>query len=238
MSGGNFAFKQFTIMQEHCAMKVTTDACLLGACAPMSGNPISRFLDIGTGTGLLMLMLAQRFADALIDGVEIEPNAYQQAMHNIAQSPWSKRLHITNIDVCQYKPPYQYDAIICNPPFFIKSLKNTHSALATARHDTSLTYTALIDAMQTLLLPNGSFTLLLPADTHAYMENLSQKKGFYLHSALHIKHLLHSPVKRIISTYATMPCPYPTHNELSLYTQPGTYSQAFIALMQPFYLYL
>src|SRR4051812_24083842 len=117
MSNNYFQFKEFVIQQEHCAMKVCTDSCLFGAWASAWANNKKRILDIGAGTGLLMLMLAQN-SSAIIDGIEIEPGCYRQLSTNVTSSPWADRLHAIENDVRQFQFKEKYDFIISNPPFF------------------------------------------------------------------------------------------------------------------------
>ena len=144
---GNFQFKRFVIEQDLCAMKVGTDGVLLGAWA--DGG--KRILDIGAGTGLIALMMAQRFTDALITGVELDGDACRQAMENVANSPFSDRVGLLNesIQCFAAKTEYQhtFDAIVCNPPFFENSLRNRDEKETLARHNDLLPWTDLVDAV-------------------------------------------------------------------------------------------
>src|SRR5688500_11779251 len=121
MANQYFQFKQFSIQQDRCAMKVSTDACIQGAWTPIADN-VKDVLDIGAGTGLLSLMLAQRNYDIRIDAVELDVEAAQQAKENVASSPWKDRVEVIQADVTQHSFTKLYDMVICNPPFFNNSL--------------------------------------------------------------------------------------------------------------------
>ncbi|MET4758482.1 tRNA1(Val) (adenine(37)-N6)-methyltransferase [Endozoicomonas sp. NE40] len=144
-----FQFKQFRVDQDQCAMKVTMDACLFGALVDVEES--QRILDIGTGTGLLSLMAAQR-SSAHIDAVELDDDAARQARQNVAQSPWSDRITVTQSAIQQFfGAPDGYDTIICNPPFFENSLKAANDKRTMARHTESLSFSDLVQATSRLL---------------------------------------------------------------------------------------
>ena len=138
MANQYFQFKQFTVQQDACAMKVTTDACLFGAWVANRINGLDlkgkHFLDIGTGTGLLSLMVAQQ-TDASIDAVEIETAAANQAQENFEQSPWNNKLFLHNSSIQTFIPQHKYDFIFTNPPFFFNDLKSKNHARNIALHD-------------------------------------------------------------------------------------------------------
>ncbi|WP_409522720.1 tRNA1(Val) (adenine(37)-N6)-methyltransferase [Nitrincola sp. MINF-07-Sa-05] len=156
-----FQCREFRIEQNRCAMKVTTDACLLGAWVPV--EQAKQILDIGTGSGLLALFAAQR-SQAMIDAVEIEPEAAQQATDNFAASPWPDRLCVIQVDIRDHADlnVAGYDLILCNPPFFSDSTHNPCQRLATARHNSALPLTDLLQATSRLLQQDGSAWFLLP----------------------------------------------------------------------------
>lgn len=149
-------------------MKVCTDACLFGAWADVSGA--KRILDIGTGTGLLSLMAAQRNAGAKVEGVEVEEGAFLQTVKNFEESPFSGRLQVRHIAIQEYFPAYQFDSIISNPPFFQKDLKSPDQKANTAHHAGMLDFAALSYAVGRLLAPGGSFSILLPVAESARYE--------------------------------------------------------------------
>ena len=189
MSTG-FQFKQFFVRHDCCAMKVGTDGVLLGAWAPVpavSTQPSAcKILDIGTGSGLIALMLAQRCPEAQIDAIDIDQQACEQAAANFAASPWAERLHATHCPLQQLannslsaegglssvsaavnQPKAVYNLILSNPPYFVDSLKNPDVARSTARHNDTLPFGELIACSTRLLAPNGILALIVPADcTH------------------------------------------------------------------------
>ena len=177
-----FQFKQFTIQQELCAMKVGTDGVLLGAWAsggtvPKRGN-CRRILDIGTGTGLIALMMAQRFPDAWIDAIEIDHEAAVQANENVAASPFADRIRVMEISLQEYVGQLiakadgfcQYDVIVSNPPYFVNSLKNPDVQRMTARHTDTLSFRQLMQGVSRLLADEGVFSVILPTSGQVELE--------------------------------------------------------------------
>lgn len=182
MANHYFQFKQFTIQQQHCAMKVTTDGCLFGAwvadfCQQLL--PENRVLDIGAGTGLLSVMLTQK-CTAQIDAVEIDNAAAQQAVANFQASPWGKRLEVHETDIQQYNAT-PYDLIITNPPFFDNDLKSTDTKRNLALHSSALSLEELLVNITRLFSPNGQFAVLLPYHRVAFFEDLAVANGYHLH---------------------------------------------------------
>ena len=156
-----FQFKQFSISQDRCAMKVGTDGVLLGAWAELPDS--GRILDIGTGTGLLVLMAAQRTKRAEITGVEIDAAAANQARENVQNSPWAERCHIVTADVRDYKPDVRYSTILSNPPYYNGSLLPPDAQRAQARHASSLPPNTLAECARRLLEPStGTLQVVLP----------------------------------------------------------------------------
>lgn len=162
MSNNSFTFQKFTIHQDRCAMKVGTDGVLLGAWA----HGGKRILDIGTGTGLVAIMMAQRFADAHVTAVEIDHNAALQACNNANCSPFASRIGIveTSIQNFEVYGTQLFDSIVSNPPFFTDSLKNPDSQRATARHADTLPYRDLFTAVKRLLAEDGEFSAIIPSN--------------------------------------------------------------------------
>lgn len=180
-----FEFKNFTVRQEHCAMKVCTDACLFGAWADVAGA--KRILDIGTGTGLLSLMAAQRNSEALVEGVEIDEGAFIQAGQNFKAGPFGQRLSVHHAPVQAFFPEYRFDAIISNPPFFQNDLKSPDRKTNTAHHADTLDFSALSHAVERLLSPGGKFSLLLPVPESRLYEK-QQGSGWQLTRDLLLTH--------------------------------------------------
>ncbi len=156
---GAFRFKRFTVHQDRCAMKVGTDGVLLGAWTPLRPTDL-RLLDIGTGTGLIALMLAQRAPEAEVTGIDIDD--VSQARENAAASPWGERLHFVQTPVQAFAPAGRFDRIVSNPPFFDATLPSPDAGRTTARHTVTLSFTELCDAVLRLLAPGGRFSVVLP----------------------------------------------------------------------------
>lgn len=157
-----FRFKQFTVCDERSAMKIGTDGVLLGAWADIEGD--SRILDVGTGTGLIALMLAQRNASAEIVGVDISHEAIEEARDNFLNSPWAKRLSVTEGDVCSFESNEKFDHIVSNPPYFVDSLHSPDSLRTMARHTSSLKFEDLVASAVRLLRPGGRLSVILPTE--------------------------------------------------------------------------
>lgn len=178
-----FRFKQFEIQQDKCAMKIGTDGVLLGAWADIA--QASSILDIGTGTGVLALMSAQRNPNAIIHALEIDPDAFCQASINLKNSPWQKRLTILHQSIQKYSQhpliPV-FDSIISNPPYF-KIETGTlikDAARRQARSTDALTFTALLDCVQLILHPLGNFSVILPIHEGKEFMQLAIQKNFHI----------------------------------------------------------
>lgn len=236
MSNSWFRFKQFTISQDKCAMKVTTDACLQGAWTPIESQT-KRVLDIGTGTGLLSLMIAQRQPAASIDAVEYDPEAAIQAADNFDASPWQQQLRVTNCDIKDFYPPHQYDLIICNPPFFSNSLLSGKASKDRARHDISLSQTDLAKAVATHLHEKGLFSILLPSPEYKLWVEAAASAGLMETRSLHVRHTPTSHVKRIAGIFERSSKALGQAPEvLTIKDHDGAYTDEFRLLLEPFYL--
>ncbi|KIO43148.1 tRNA1(Val) (adenine(37)-N6)-methyltransferase [Sanguibacteroides justesenii] len=177
MGNSYFQFKQFIVRQEKCAMKVGTDGVLLGAWADIRDK--KHILDIGTGSGLIALMAAQRNPKTKIHAIEIDPEAYSQAKENITSSPWADRIELFLGAIQQFSPENGYDAILCNPPFFIRSTPTPSLERTLARHCTTLSHEDLFIAVQKLLLPGGSFHVILPVtEAESFIGHIKTQKWF------------------------------------------------------------
>jgi tRNA1Val (adenine37-N6)-methyltransferase len=237
MSNNYFAFKQFTVQQSDCALKVCTDACLFGAWAShqLINNPPTSILDIGTGTGLLSLQLAQKIPSAVIDAVELDPAAAAQAAQNAAATNFNIQVH--NADIKNYGGK-KYQHIISNPPFFENDLKSEHALKNQAMHSTTLTLQNLFTCVNDLLEPLGSFSLLLPFARANEVEGLAQSHGFTVtHKAVVQQTPNHTPfrVMYIFSKTAFMVAA----SETSIVIKENeSYTPAFIAYLKDYYLYL
>ena len=161
MRGKGFTFKQFHIDHSKCAMKVGTDGTLIGAWASIPYEQCT-ILDIGTGTGLIAIMAAQRTQQTQIIGIDIDSDCIEQARENVAVSPWSERINIIHCPLQEFTSSKGLDVIISNPPYFVDSLLSPDEKRTTARHTTTLSFNDLCDGVLRLLAPNGTFALILP----------------------------------------------------------------------------
>lgn len=199
MAKNYFQFKQFTIYQDRCTFKVGTDGVLLGAYADISG--VIRILDIGTGTGLIALMLAQR-SNAEITAIEPDPESFSQACENIAGSKWSERVNIIHTTLQDYQPDSErFDLIVSNPPFFIDSLRNPDQLKASARHDILLSNEDLLKGASRLMAESGRLQVIMPYVEGNILIAEAQAFGLYCINILKIKPLLTSEVRRMILTF-------------------------------------
>lgn len=195
MSG--FRFKQFMVHHDRCAMKVGTDGVLLGALAEGGEN----ILDIGTGTGLVALMMAQRFCSARVTAIDIDKAACEQASDNVSASPFSQRIevfHKSLRDFCDATPAGLFDAIVCNPPFFEDSLECPDAQRSTARHTSSLPFKDLIRLSGNLLAENGTITLIIPTDITGRIEEECAYNSLFISRRLNIKTTERKQPKRTI----------------------------------------
>ena len=165
MGSDRFDFQQFSIQQDRCAMKVGIDAVVLGTSAEIPSF-CYHALDIGTGTGILALMLAQRSPATAVDAVENEPSAATQAAENVAASPFASQVTVHQTAIQAFRPKHTYDLIICNPPYFSDSLPSPNAARQQARHTTTLSHADLLASVARLLNPTGSFWTILPFEGH------------------------------------------------------------------------
>ncbi|MCR4602150.1 MAG: methyltransferase [Prevotella sp.] len=195
----SFQFQQFTIHQEHCAMKVGTDGTLLGAWA----NGGRHILDIGTGTGLIALMMAQRFPEAMVTGIDIDEEAIAQALQNVKASPFASRISISHQNLTQTTGCF--DCIVSNPPYFNDSLHCPDAKRTMARHTSSLTYRTLMEQAWQLLSDNGELSVVVPADSSNKMESEAFIAGFSMCRQCLIKTSERKPAKRILMAFAKHP---------------------------------
>ena len=229
-----FEFKQFRIEQEKAAMKVGTDGVILGAWA--SVDNVSHILDVGTGTGLIALMLAQR-CNAAIDAVEIDAAAYCEAKFNFEQSSWNDRLRIFHSDFNTFsKENVQlYDLIVCNPPFFIDSLKTSDPQLAIARHNGSMTFDQLIRGSVKLLKDTGRLSVIIPSESFDEFRETARLQGFYLHQHCNITSKLGKLIKRVLLELSLIPG-YSETTEILIQNDSGQFTDQFKELTGAYYL--
>lgn len=240
MANNYFQFKQFIIEQDQCAMKVTTDGCLFGGY--VAGEIVNRklsidnCLDIGTGTGLLSLMLAQKI-DTAIDAIEIDEAAYSQAKENFDQSPWKNRLSIFNADILQFHPGKKYDCIITNPPFFEDDLRSADKHKNNAKHDTALTLKQLLAIVDEHLKKDGIFFVLLPYPRVNYFIETAAGHNLHLSAQLNIRQTpAHNYFRSILSFTRNVSTAAIT--ELTIKNSDNLYTAGFVDLLKDYYLHL
>ena len=227
-----FDFQQFSIKQDQCAMKVGIDGVLLGAWAPIVKT--KHVLDIGTGTGLLALMMAQR-SNAKIDAVEIDNAAFLQAQDNIQNTSFHDRIQCYHSSIQEFKTQKNYDLIISNPPYFEASLKSDNKARNTARHNDGLNMSELFSKANQLLSPQGHFAIILP------YSNLEKIKTTAKEQKLHLAHITEVKGREHKSPNRVLVCLQRDEIEtsvdtLTIYSSEGGYTRAFQNLTQDYYL--
>lgn len=216
-------------------MKVTTEGCLFGALITAE-NP-KHILDIGAGTGLLSLMLAQKYPSAQIQAVELDENAFSQAAFNFIQSPWDKNLQIHHARIQDFVPKEKFDLIVCNPPFFKNSLRSKNGAKNLAIHEASLSQTELLDSTIGLLSNSGSFWVLYPMLEALTFRDIAVKKGLFLIRDISVRNNPASPVFRVVQQFSFR-AKTPIPSELVIKNSDGSYTDMLAALFSPYYLQL
>lgn len=255
MSNTYFSFKRFTVHQARSGMKVGTDGVLLGAWCAMDGTdggvsaaeegqPV-RWLDVGTGTGVVALMLAQRFEGAEIDALEPDKPSCEDARANFEASPWKDRLHLFPQRLQEYARQTQtrYDHIVTNPPYYVNALAPPDPSRCSARHAASLPYGDLLDGVKLLLKEEGLFSLILPAEEGRRFIGEATGRGWWLHRTTEVCPTLRSGVRRMLMQWGRRPqqadgavCPVRT-DRLLIHTGDGNdYSGEYRELTRDFYL--
>jgi tRNA1Val (adenine37-N6)-methyltransferase len=238
MANPYFQFKQFMIRQDQCAMKVCTDACILGAWFANKAPAWSHVLDIGSGTGLLMLMLAQKHKGE-IRGIEVDLDAFRQLKQNIGQSPWRQMLKVYPGDVRSFTFAEKFDFIITNPPFYEGDLPAASDAANLVRHSKALTLAELLTVIDANLSAEGSFGILLPYHRSAGFEELAASAyGFSLREKLLVRQTPRHDFFRSVLYFSRRREGFVPTTELTIQTSEGKYTEDFTELMRDYYLYL
>jgi len=200
MANNYFRFKQFTIYQDKCSFKVGTDGVLLGACADVTNS--RRILDIGTGTGLIAIMLAQR-SEAEIIAIEPDNGSYQQAAGNTSSSKWQDRIKVLNTSLQDYYPgSLKFDLIVTNPPYFRESLKNPEPGKAISRHNDTLSGHDLLEGVARLMAEDGILQVIMSYAEGTVFIAEAQEYGLYCNNILKIRPLPTSEIRRLIMTFS------------------------------------
>jgi tRNA1Val (adenine37-N6)-methyltransferase len=237
MSNTWFQFKQFTVHQDQCALKVCTDASIFGAWFAAKVPEYSSILDIGSGTGLLMLMLAQK-TNAEIHGIEINLPCFKQLKENLAASRWKDRFKVFPGDVRSYAFKEKYDFIISNPPFFENDLSPEAEEEQVAKHSKSLTLDALAVAIDDNLQPYGACGILLPYHRWEYFNKIAGHHNLHLTEKLFVKQTGKHPFFRAILHYSRSRENFIPEFELTIQGDDGNYTPEFVELMKDYYLKL
>lgn len=236
-----FQFKQFTIHHDRCAMKVTTDACLFGAwCAKEIKNDrkeiTTSLLDIGSGSGLLSLMVAQK-NNGTVEAIELDEEAAQQSIDNISSSPWRDRITVRNEDVLQFNFSHLYDVILSNPPFYENELSSTNTKKNTAHHGEGLKLSELARLIKKQLAPTGIFYLLLPYKRAQEAEKILERENLFIRKKVFVSQSTSQNPFRIMLRGG--------HNNsvqqeerISITNEDRQYTKEFISLLSDYYLHL
>ena len=235
MGKNSFQFKQFVVNQEHCAMKVGTDGTLLGAWAN-APEGASRILDIGTGTGLIALMMAQRFPDAQIIGIDIDLDATIQAMENVAASPFADRIMINRDDATKFEDKEGFDAIVSNPPYFVDSLTCPGEQRKMARHAVTLNYQTLMHTANKLLKNDGIISIVIPTENIEDINSVSACEGLFVTRICKIKTTPNKQPKRQLVEIRKHPVDKIDYREEILEDNPGHRSEWYHDLTKDFYI--
>lgn len=228
-----FDFKHFSLSNNISAMKISTDGVLLGAWTDVLNK--KQILDVGTGTGLIALMLAQRCDNALITAIDIDENAFREATLNAESSPWKGRVNVQHCDFKQFSSDEKFDLIVSNPPYFNNGIKAPDSSRATARHDDTLEYSDIISAAKSLLTENGSISLIAPADRLDDISSDATVNGFKINK---ITTIFNKPNSRPIRILIELGKEDKNSVSDTLYirNEDNLYSQQYKTLTKDFYI--
>jgi tRNA1Val (adenine37-N6)-methyltransferase len=236
--GSVFKFKQFEVDQSGCAMRINTDGVLLGAIAQHSSP--SRILDIGTGTGVIAMMMAQRFPAALVDAVEIDEEASITAERNFNSSLFKDRIIAFRNDIASFERTNRYDLIVSNPPFFVNDLKNPEGRKSLARHTDDDFFEGLLRKSEELLTATGLLWLILPVKQADFVTTMASDKGLELQQEINICSDLHKPVirkiiclgrKQFFQNVSSL-----QQETFYIYASDGVYTNAYKLLLKDFFL--
>lgn len=230
----SFRFRQFSLRNRDSALKLGTDAVLLGAAMTISPRD-RRALDIGTGTGVIALMAAQRATGLHIDGIDIDGPSASEARFNFEESPWSERLHSHHCALKDFRPDSRYDLIFSNPPFYDGSLRNPDTRKAAARHDDSLTPADIFSFAAGQLEENGRLSLIIPYDRFRSVSRVAAAHGLHPFRLLTVHTVSGKPPKRIMAEFMAGRQPVIDESAMVL-MEDGRRSKEYGRLTEEFYL--
>ena len=235
-SKSTFKFKEFSVKQDKCAMKIGTDAVLLGTWSSLENNPFS-ILDIGSGTGILSLMLAQRSSAEVIDAIEIDDDAYEQCVDNFENSHWGDRLFCYHASLEEFVEEIEdkYDLIISNPPFYSEDYKTDNTQRDIARFSDAMPFGHLLESVSKLLSENGIFTVIIPFKEEERLIEIALNSGLFANRILRVKGNPISDIKRSLIAFSFKKKEIEM-NELIIETSRHQYTEDYINLTQDFYL--
>lgn len=235
MSNQTFVFKQFKIVQDKCAMKVGTDAVLLGSWVDTSNA--KSILDIGTGTGIIALMLAQK-SNAIIDAIDIDNSAFIQATENVNHCKWKERIHVHHISLQQFSSNTEnkYDLIVSNPPYFVDSSKASEESRTYARHTDQLAYGDLLNGVLNLLHPTGKFYVILPTKESEQFRTLAEENRLYLTKLTRIITRTDKPQKRLLMRFEFIRKSFSEDSIVIETDERHSYSEEYKELTKDYYL--
>lgn len=233
MPNNYFKFKQFTIVQDGCAMKVGTDGCLLGGWFDCSDS--KNILDIGCGSGLIAIMAAQR-CNAQITGIEIDSSAAIQALENVKNSPWYERIEITNCDFLRYSSDKKFDTIVCNPPYFVNSLKCDKSSRTLARHSDSLNSNDFFAKCAEISSKESTVSIIIPSDIITEWQSAAKENNFYAKRITYIKTTPTKAPKRVLIEFIHNTAVTTDVSTLIFENGRGEYSEEVKDILRDFYL--
>jgi tRNA1Val (adenine37-N6)-methyltransferase len=238
MGNSWFRFKRFTVQQQHNAMKVTTDACLFGALLPvLAHGHEAKVLDVGTGTGLLSLMFAQKNPDVAIEAIEIDAASALEAEINVANSPWKNQIKVRVADANHFTPDVQYDFVFSNPPFHQNQLQSPEVGRQRAHHEAELTLDVLIKKVAEWLKPNGTAMVLIPYYRKTAFQKMLYASGFHIYQCFNIRSFANQQPFRCVVKWGRNAA-HTTITDLNIYQSPHIYTPEAASLLRPFYLRL
>lgn len=230
---GIFRFQQFSVSDDRCGMKVGTDAILLGAWCDV--GDAARILDIGTGSGVIALMLAQRSSiTTRIDAIELQPVDAMQAKENVDSSPWSEKITVITTRAQTHRPHHLYDLIVCNPPYFSRSLLPPRPDRRVVRHTETLPHDQLIESAIGLMTPSAKFSVILPTIQGLAFQKESAQRGLYLRRITRFFSRPGKPQSRSLMTFQHVKNTV-LEDSLYLYGPDRMRTEAYIRLTQDYY---